>query len=775
MHSHKFTRRLLLITISMLIFTTLSGHAQNDPFYGCGIISGDSSCYVFDIDGLHNTYYLLDSIDGINSGEWACVYGIHDIYCDTSCASVIGCVAVDSIFPQEPPDTTFYEACGVLLQGADCVIFTPISGPIYDSTLYIYLDYYGPFVPGDTVCVSGVIMSVTPPDCPEANARLLGNSIEAWSPSNYPYSGCGILVFDLGCLLFMPLDLPTTYYYLENYGTFIEGDTVCISGILVYECDTACAGSDGCIIGNTIYAWEDDGDWPYEDCGVIVQGVDCVVFAPFGDTVYLALDYTGEFTVGDSVCISGVVDWGCDFGCSGVAGCIYTSSITYRIDFYHNFEAIIKMEDGFSIEPILTQFQGYQLDSIIDDNLYLVGFAPSYMIEDITRTISLQPGVIFVQPNYTVGMPEAFHVSQDFPDDAQPTLVWGVSPISYFSNSACYNIQSDSANLYSSGENTVVAVIDNGVALDHPLLVNSISAMGYDFVENDNDPSEEPGSLSSHGTFVCGIIRRIAPDCMILPIRAFDTSGFSNSFMLANAIKYAINQSADVINMSFGTYTSNPVIQEAVYEAVQSGISMVAAVGNAGTNIPSYPAAYPGVIAVSALDTLEYRADFSNYGDHLDVCAPGVNVYSSLAGNFEWGWWSGTSFAAPYASAVCALIMAQDNELTPFEVESLIKQTADNNLNWGSFIPPSTEYGYGRVDALHPVFDVSLGDVNDTGSKDIMDIIYLINTLYANGPQPIPVADVGDTDCSDVINLFDIVRLIKFLYLGGPRPSCFNE
>ncbi len=775
MRNHRFIKRLLPLTIFLLIVTALSVRAQNDPFYGCGIIWDDSGCYVFDLDGMHNTYYILDSIDGINSGEWACINGNIDINCDTSCASAIGCVAVDSIFPQDPPDTTIYEACGVLLQGANCVIFSPISGPIYDSTLYLYLDYYGPFVPNDTVCVSGSIINIISPECPEANARLLGNTIDSWTPSNYPYSGCGILVFDLGCLLFMPLGMPSTYYYLENYGIFIEGDTVCISGTLVYNCDTACVGVDGCIIGNTIYAWEDDGDWPYEECGVIVQGVDCIVFAPFGDTAYLALDYTGQFSIGDSVCVSGIVDWGCDFGCTGVYGCIYTNNIMPRTDFYHNFEVIIKMEDGFSIDLILMQFQGYQLDSIIIGNIYLVAFPPTLMIEDVTESISMQPGVIFIQPNYAVGMPEAFHVSQDFPDDAQPSLLWGISPAAYFSNSECYTIQSDSANLYSTGEDIVVAVIDNGVASDHPLLVNSISDMGYDFVDNDNDPSEEPSTLLSHGTFVCGVIRRIAPDCMILPIRAFDSTGFSNSFMLANAISYAIDQSVDVINMSFGTYTSNPIIQEAVNDAVQSGISLVAAVGNAGTNIPSYPAAHPGVIAVSAIDTLEYRADFSNYGDHLDVCAPGVGIYSSLAGEFEWGWWSGTSFAAPFATAVCALILSQDAELSPFEVELLIKQTADNNLDWGSFIPPSVDYGYGRVDALYPVFDVSLGDVNDTGNKDIMDIIYLINALYIGGPQPIPVADVGDTDCSDVINIFDVVWLIKFLYIDGPRPSCFVE
>jgi len=768
-------RKLLMITIVLSLFFFLPVQAQVDPFYECGIIEIDSSCYFINVNGTYDTYYILDYVDGINSGEWACVSGTIDVYCDTICGPAEGCVTVDSISWQAPPDTIYYDACGILIQGANCVVFSPIAGMTYDSTLYIKLDNYGAFVPNDTVCVYGILLAATPPDCPEANSRLLSNTIEEWSQANTPYSGCGVLVYEFGCLLFMPTDLYETYYYLENYGGFTEGDSVCISGTLVYECDTACVGTDGCVIGNSIYAWGNDGDWPYEECGVIVQGIDCLVFRRFDDSIYLALDYTGEFTAGDSVCVSGVIEWGNDLGCSGVAGCIYTNNILLRADYYYNFEAIIKMEEGFSIEPILYQYQGFPLDSIVGDNLYLVSFSPSYMIEDIAEEIAAQPGVIFIQPNYAVGVPETFHVSQDFPDDSQPQLIWGSSPVSFFSDYGCYNIQSDSANIYATGEDIVIAIIDNGFKMDHPLLVDAILPNGFDFIDFDNDPSPEPGQLLSHGTFVCGIIRRIAPDCNILPIRAFDSTGFSNSYMLSNAIRYAIAQSVDVINMSFGTYTSNPIIQEAVADAVQAGICLVAAVGNAGTNIPTYPAAHPGVLAVSAIDTMEYRAEFSNYGDHLDVCAPGVNVYSSLAGDYEWGWWSGTSFSAPYTSAVCALILSQESNLTPFEIESLIKETADNNMYWGSFNPPSSEYGYGRVDALNSVFDASLGDVNDTGNRDVYDIIYLINALYNDGPAPIPVADIGDADCSNVINIFDITYLIKFLYIDGPRPSCFSE
>ncbi len=777
MRNLPYIKRVVIGAAAFFTIIVMTAGAQTEPFYECGIIWPDSGCYLLDVNGNHNNYYIIDSIGEFNSGEWACVYGVLDESCDTSCTPipVEWCVSVDSLLPGTPPDTTYYFAHGVILQGTGCLVFSPYSGPLIGDGFYLLLENYGSFGLGDSVVVLGTLLLEPAYDCPEASGQLLDNTIEAWSPPNTPFSDCGILTMQYGCLLFEPLSLPGNYFYLSYYGTYGANDSVCVSGILIQPCDTGCPGADGCIVGNSIYGWYNEG-WPYERCGVITQGIDCIVFAPFNDSVVLALDYTGGYTTDDTVCISGIVEWGCDMGCTGVAGCLYTSEITFRPDFYHNFEVIVKLEESFSIEPILADYGGSVTDSLVLDNTYLVSFPVTYLIEDIITEIESRPGVVFVQPNYMIGFPETFHVSQSFPDDNPYELVWGVSPNTYFSAAGMYTINSDSANLFSGGEDIVVAVIDNGIDLTHPLFETSVLGTGYDFIDDDNDPSEEAGGgLLGHGTFVSGVIRRIAPDCMILPIRAFDSFGYSNSYILADAIHYAIEQSADVINMSFGNYTSNPIIHEAINDAIQAGICLVASAGNANTNIPSYPASYSGVIAVSAIDTLEYRADFSNYGDYIDICAPGVSVYSSLAGDYEWGSWSGTSFAAPMVTAVCALILSENSDLIPYDIEDLICLTADTNLLWGSFIPPSSEYGYGRVDALTPVIDVSLGDVDNSRDKNLYDIIYMINALYKGGPQPVPTEDVGDTDCSDHINLLDITKLIIFLYKNGQEPSCFME
>ncbi|PKK83890.1 MAG: hypothetical protein CVT49_06475 [candidate division Zixibacteria bacterium HGW-Zixibacteria-1] len=768
MHIRLFGK-IATLAIILILLSVAAADAQGDSFYGCGLIIADSGCAVLVLNG-NGDFYIIDSTAGMGTGDWACIYGVFEIPCDTSCMGASACISVDSIIPQSPPDT-LYGSCGVLIPSANCVLFAPMSGPIVSDTFFLALENYGPFAPYDTVCVSGNLFTEPPPECPEATGWLAGNTINLWSPPNSPFNDCGILTEVSGCLLFEPLMSPNAYYYLANYGGFGIGDTVCVAGILISTCDSGCIAASGCIAGNSIYLWS-DGGVPYNQCGIIMAGPDCVVFVPLGDSVVLALDNPGIFTFYDTVCISGTIDGDCDLGCTGVDGCIYSNYISLRAEFYHQYEVIVKLEEGFPIEPILADFQGITNDTLVSQNIYLVSFPSGYLIEQLIDSIVARPGVIFVQPNFMMGFPEVFHVSQSFPDDSRPPLEFGYSPPNYFTSSSPYTINSDTANLLEDGEGVIIAVIDNGVVFTHPLFEASFAGTGIDYINGDFDPSEVEGSLYGHGTFICGVIKRIAPDCLLLPIRAFDENGYSNSFVVADAIHYAIDEAVDVINMSFGNYSSNPVVQEAVSDAVAAGISLVAAAGNNSTILPTYPATYPAVIAVNAIDSLEYRADFSNYGDYIDVCAPGVNIYSSLAGEFEWGEWSGTSFAAPMVAGVCALIKAQNENIGALAMEQMIRQSAERHLYWGMLTLPNIEYGAGRVDALRPILDLNLGDVNGSDNMNLLDILYLIDMLYKSGPPPEPIEDVGDVDCSGDINLMDVTLLINYLYRGGPEPSC---
>lgn len=453
----------------------------------------------------------------------------------------------------------------------------------------------------------------------------------------------------------------------------------------------------------------------------------------------------------------------------------YQSASPYRSSSEVEDQVIVKIESVIPIDEVIAEFQGEAIDSIIFQNIFLIEFPDPQAIDMIITALGNRPGVTYVQRNYLIGLPESFQVSQQFPDNDRPRLLDGESPPQYFSDSGAYSIKIDSANILASGENIVVAVIDNGVEFDHPLFNNSFVSTGYDLVDEDDYAAEVYGYVYGHGTFVSGIIKRVAPDCKLLPIRAFDGDGQSNSFDITKAIQLAINDSfgVDVINMSFGMYTSNPAIEDAINIANNQNIAIVAAPGNDNTLTTSYPAAYPGVIAVSAIDNFDIRADFSNYGEYIDVCAPGVDVYSSLAGEYEWGTWSGTSFSAPMATGICALMKELKPDLTSIEIEENIRLAADKELQWGIVAPPDSEYGSGRINAFKTVLFLKKGDADNNGDMNILDIVYLINFIYKGGPSPIPLSDLGDFDCSGYIDILDIVAIINYLYKNKLQPSCF--
>jgi len=451
------------------------------------------------------------------------------------------------------------------------------------------------------------------------------------------------------------------------------------------------------------------------------------------------------------------------------------SALPYRSSSEVEDQVIIKIESVIPINEVIAEFQGEAIDSVVFQNIFLTEFADPQAIDNIITALGNIPEVIYVQRNYLIGLPETFQISQQFPDTDCPRLLDGESPPQYFSDAGAYSIKIDSANILASGENIVVAVIDNGVEFEHPLFNNSFVSTGYDLIDKDDYAAEVSGSVYGHGTFVSGIIKRVAPDCKLLPIRAFDGDGQSNSFDITKAIQLAINDSfgVDVINMSFGMYTSNPAIEDAISTANNLNIAIVAAPGNDNTVMTSYPAAYSGVIAVSAIDNFDIRAGFSNYGEYIDVCAPGVDVYSSLAGEYEWGTWSGTSFSAPMATGICALMKELEPDLTSIEIEEIIRLAADKELQWGIVSPPDIEYGSGRINAFKTLFLLKRGDVDDNGDLNILDIIYLIDFIYKSGPSPILLSDLGDFDCSGYIDILDVVAIINHLYKNELQPSCF--
>lgn len=205
----------------------------------------------------------------------------------------------------------------------------------------------------------------------------------------------------------------------------------------------------------------------------------------------------------------------------------------------------------------------------------------------------------------------------------------------------------------------IVAVIDSGVCLSHPDLQGRLVG-GYDFVDDDTDPSD----IYGHGCGVAGVIAAnsnngigisgVAPNANIMPLRVLDGSGLGSYSNIANAIIYAADNGADIINLSLAGTSSSAILEASIAYAIQRGVVVIAAAGNFGSDRTFYPAAYPSVIAVGAIDVDLTRSRFSNFGPDVDVYAPGRDILTTnMAGGYDFQ--SGTSFAAPIVAGITAM------------------------------------------------------------------------------------------------------------------------
>lgn len=264
------------------------------------------------------------------------------------------------------------------------------------------------------------------------------------------------------------------------------------------------------------------------------------------------------------------------------------------------------------------------------------------------------------------------------------------------------------AHRWSRGDGRItVAVLDSGVCLTHPELQGALLP-GFDFVdilndadeflgdavEADPDPSDEVG----HGTHVAGIIAAkgknmpvgVAPQCRILPVRVLGAlrqgerrvgAGLIDN--INTALKWAVDQGADIINMSFGIKHEGGGLphREVVEYALSKGVTLIAASGNDGLEELYYPGALPGVIAVGAAEAGGEKAPYSTFGPQVSLVAPGTDVFSAYRED-DYAYASGTSQAAPFVSGAAALLKSSALErsgrrLSDRQIKHLLKHTAD--------------------------------------------------------------------------------------------------
>jgi len=338
------------------------------------------------------------------------------------------------------------------------------------------------------------------------------------------------------------------------------------------------------------------------------------------------------------------------------------------------------------------------------------------------------------------------------PNDPYWHLQWGSA-----------KIEADYAWNKTIGNSSIlVAIIDTGVDYDHPDLAANYVPLGYDWVNKDDDPMDDNG----HGTHVAGIVAAVINNSIgvagiaqvrIMAEKGLDQSGYGDADDLANAIVHAADQGAHIITMSWGSNSSSVLIMRAVKYAYRSGALLVAAAGNEATSQKTYPAAYDEVIAVSATDKFDNPASFTNYGDWIELAAPGVSIYSTVLDD-GYNYKSGTSMATPHVAGAAALIWSVFPELTREQVRIRLQETADDLGAEGFDI----YYGYGRVNARKAV---AAHDIAITGVSPRKNII-------AHGFNV--EIDVNITNKGDVTESFNVTLYVNETLIQTTRLTLAN-
>jgi len=245
-----------------------------------------------------------------------------------------------------------------------------------------------------------------------------------------------------------------------------------------------------------------------------------------------------------------------------------------------------------------------------------------------------------------------------------------------------------------------IAIVDTGIDYNHEDLADNYVSGGYDWVNDDNDPMDDRG----HGTHCAGIAAAVMDNnkgiagvaqVSIMAEKVLSSGGSGSSSDVADGIIHAADNGADIISMSLGSSSPSSVIENACdYAYNNKGVVIVAASGNDYSDEVSYPAAYETVIAVGAIDQYDQKCDFSNYGEDLELAAPGYRIISSVLDN-NYDFYSGTSMACPHVAGVAALTKSQHPSWTNIQIREELQNTAEDLGDPGKDI----YYGYGLVDA----------------------------------------------------------------------------
>jgi subtilisin family serine protease/N-acetylneuraminic acid mutarotase len=333
-------------------------------------------------------------------------------------------------------------------------------------------------------------------------------------------------------------------------------------------------------------------------------------------------------------------------------------------------------------------------------SIYRMSLAPGSDVLQTAAALSADPQVEWAEPDY---LAYAIAIPNDPLFSSQWALTKIAAPVAW--------------DVVTGTQTIAIAIIDSGIDLSHPDLAGQVwvnpgetpgngldednngyvdDVNGWDFVNDDNNPSDDEG----HGTQVSGVasaatnnaagIAGMCWGCRIMPVKVMQASGVANYSDIAAGVRYAAEKGAKVINLSLGGYSDSHTLHSAIQYAISKDAVVIAGAGNDGVSTRFYPAAYEEVLAVAGTDASDVKTAISNYGDWVDLSAPAAAITTTFMGG-DYGAAEGTSFAASFTSGLAGLVISEHSSWTPALVVAQILHTAD------------------PIDALNPAYAGLLG------------------------------------------------------------------
>ncbi len=431
------------------------------------------------------------------------------------------------------------------------------------------------------------------------------------------------------------------------------------------------------------------------------------------------------------------------------AAALATSGGTARADDFVSGQIIVKLVDGAPIEQVDDDYPTIVLASIAEQDLYLLGLSPQESELSLLEALQGCTNIEWAELNRYVHVVEG--QTQSF--------FACINACDYPGQYAWNLIHLAEAHAEEDASGALVALLDTGVDASHEVIAGR-ALEGFDFLamspgapdignSADDDGDGEVDEMVGHGTFLAGIVAAVAPGAMILPVKVLEGDGWGDVFSVAQGIAYAVESGAEVINLSIVTSEPSQTLSDAVAAARAAGSVVIAAAGNDNVSDPGpFPAVYPDAVAVAATDAEDKKAEFSNYGQFVDFCAPGVGVVSSFP-NGQYAIGQGTSISAAFVSGVAALVTAADPGASAEEVVAAVT---------AGVVPVEDDdglLGSGRIDAYAALQELPVPyDLDGDGVVNTNDMMLLFLDWGQTGSE-------ADFDASGVVGHGDLLLLLQ--------------